>query len=60
MQELTVNLPGQSYQITIGTNHWSQSLTKILQERNARQLVVVTNNALQRLYPDLLATELQL
>ena len=59
MQELTVNLPGRSYQITIGTNHWSASLTKILQERNARQLVVVTNDALQRLYPDLLATELQ-
>ena len=59
MQELTVNLPGRSYQITIGNNHWSASLTKILQERNARQVVVVTNDALQRLYPDLLATELQ-
>ena len=59
MQELTVNLPGRSYQITIGTNHWSTSLTKILQERNACQVVVVTNDALQRLYPDLLATELQ-
>ena len=59
MQELTVNLPGRSYQITIGTNHWSPSLTKILQERNARRVVVVTNDALQRLYPDLLATELQ-
>ena len=59
MQALTVNLPGRSYQITIGTNHWSASLTKILQERNARQVVVVTNDALQRLYPDLLATELQ-
>ena len=59
MQELTVNLPGRSYQITIGTNHWSESLTKILRERNARQVVVVTNDALQRLYPDLLATELQ-
>lgn len=59
MKQLTVQLPGRNYSIEIGTNHWRNTLGAYLQARQVRQIVVVTNEALQSLYPDLLAQELR-
>ena len=59
MQTLTIQLPGRSYNIGIGTEIVDSDLPQAVSASGATHVVVVTNTTLHDLYPDRITQSLR-